>query len=118
MQYVKQEVFARLIMYNFCVAVVAALSPSGLQKEGRDFGSQQDASEDSQNSSGGPVKKVGIEFTKAVTACRMIIVNRSTEFIRDAINTIRAHTYESKADRSYPRNVKPKSFKPFNHKPS
>lgn len=118
MQYVKQEVFARLIMYNFCAAVVAALSPSGLQKESRDFGSQKDASEDSQNSSGGPVRKIGIEFTKAVTACRMIIVNRSTEFIRDAINTIRAHTYESKADRSYPRNVKPKSFKPFNHKPS
>lgn len=115
MQYVQQEVFARLIMYNFCAAVVASLSPSSLsEKDTADPEKQEHVTENNKEE---PSKTVGIAFTQAVTVCRKLLVNHGTVFIQNAIKTIRAHTYESKAGRSYTRNVKPNSFKPFNHKP-
>lgn len=115
MQYVQQEVFARLIMYNFCAAVVASLSPSTLsEKDTADPEKQEHVTENNKEE---PSKTVGIAFTQAVTVCRKLLVSQGTVFIQNAIKTIRAHTYESKAGRSYTRNVKPNSFKPFNHKP-
>ena len=115
MQYVQQEVFARLIMHNFCAAVVSSLSPSKLSEEDTADPEKQEYVTESNKEE--PSKTVGIAFTQAVTVCRKLLVNQGTVFIQNAINTIRAHTYESKAGRSYTRNVKPKSFKPFNHKP-
>ena len=116
MQYVKQEVFARLIMYNFCAAVVTALSPHEPEKANCITGTGNTDSELEEEKKES-VKKVGIAFSQAVTVCRKLLVNNGTVFIRNAIEAIRAHTYESKAGRSYTRNVKPKSYKPFNHKP-
>ena len=103
-------------MHNFCAAVVASLSPPELSETDTADPKKQDQATESEKEEE-PSKTVGIAFTKAVTVCRKLLINQGTVFIQNAINTIRAHTFESKAGRSYTRNVKPKSFKPFNHKP-
>lgn len=126
MQYIHQEVFARLIQYNFCAAIIAAITPFVPPIEENDCtcceskdSSVDDVDREGNAPDGGdlPQKKTGIAFTKAVTVCRKLFIAQPKDFIRDAVNTIRAHTYETKAGRSFVRNVKPKSNKPFSYKP-
>ena len=114
MQYIKQELFARLIMYNFCSAIVDAVKPDT-------FGSATDdvpLPESDGANKPEPKEKRGIAFSQAVTVCRKLLVKCTVSFVKDAIETIRAHIYISKTGRSYKRDVKPKSCVPFCYKPS
>jgi hypothetical protein len=115
MQYIKQEVFARLILHNFCSAVISTISPRE-QNKTEDVPTEDvsSVSEDKNDCE----KKRGIAFTNAVTVCRELLDNNKAAFIKRAIQTIRAHTYEYKVNRTYTRNVKPKSNKPFGYKAS
>ncbi len=115
MQYIKQEVFARLILHNFCSAVISTISHRE-QNKTEDVPTEDvsSVSEDKNDCE----KKRGIAFTNAVTVCRELLDNNKAAFIKRAIQTIRPHTYEYKVNRTYTRNVKPKSNKPFGYKAS
>ena len=114
MKYIKQEVFARLIVYNFTAAIINAIRPRNLDKtpESEDTQAQEHTAPKPQ------VKKRGVAFSQAVTVCRKLVQACTVAFVRNAITTIKAHVYVSKTGRSYPRKIKPQSYTPFCHKAS
>ena len=108
-EYIMQELYARLILFNFCAFTVKAIDTPDLTHP-------VDAPEN--KSAEKSAKKKGIAFSQAVTVCRKLLVKKSLAFIKDAIKTIKAHTFSIKKDRTFKRSVKPQSSKPFVHKPS
>lgn len=106
LEYILQELYARLILFNFCAFIVKALGMSLHSRAGA-TACQTTAEE-----------KTGIAFSQAVTVCRMLMSRHSYAFIKNAIDTIRAHVFISQDGRSNARKVKPQSNKPFTHRPS
>lgn len=113
MEYLKQELFARLIAFNFCAFIVHALQPENVTPNANDKDGDANAPDrDAQKQC-----RLGIAFSQAVTVCRKLLTSRPISFIRNAIATIKAHVFAIRPDRSYPRKVKPKSCIPFGYKP-
>lgn len=108
-EYIMQELYARLVLFNFCAFTVKAIDDSAstpFMDSDKDEGSRK------------AEKRKGTAFSQAVTVCRKLLVNKSLKFIKQAIETIKAHTFSVKSDRAFKRKVKPQSSKPFVHKPS
>ena len=107
MEYIMQELYARLTTYNFTAFIVKSLAPED----------DKDPLENSDNSDV-DTNSIGIAFSQAVTACRQLLVKKTLAFIRNAIEIIKGHTFVKRFNREYERKVKPQSNKPFCYKTS
>lgn len=110
MQYIRQELYARLTMYNFTAATVKTLEPPKAS-EGK-YVSGQESSENAD------VKEMCIAFSQAVTVCRKLLEAHTLSYIKKAIEIIKGHTFAKKPGRAYARKVKPQSYRPFCYKTS
>ena len=107
MEYIMQELYARLTTYNFTAFIAKSLAPSD----------EQDPLESNDHAEG-DVKSVSIAFSQAVTVCRQLLVKQTLVFIKNAITIIKGHTFAKRFDREYERKVKPQSNRPFCYKTS
>ena len=107
MEYIMQELYARLTTYNFTAFIAKLLEPSD----------DQDPLESSDNSEG-DLESVSIAFSQAVTVCRQLLVKQTLSFIRNAIEIIKGHTFVKRFGREYERKVKPQSNRSFCYKTS
>ena len=111
MEYILQELYARLTMYNFTAFIVKALETD---EHPDSKGGERDAPDGQSDES----EKVSIAFSQAVTVCRKLLTQRSLDYIRNAIEIIKGHTFTQKPGRAYKRKVKPQSNRPFCYKAS
>ena len=107
MEYIMQELYARLTTYNFTAFISKALAPNDKQDPLENSGDTESEK-----------KSVSIAFSQAVTVCRQLLVKQTLSFIRNAIETIKGHTFAKRFDREYERKVKPQSNRPFCYKTS
>lgn len=108
MEYVMQELYARLTMYNYTAFIVKAL----------DSNKHHDQTNECEIITEEDVEKRCIAFSQAVTACRKLLIERSLSYIKNVIKIIKGHTFAKKPDRAFERKVKPQSNRPFCYKTS
>lgn len=111
MEFVMQELYARLIYHNFCAAIIHVLSPKQISIDGKTDASKTD-------DAASCTRKIRIAFSQAVTECRKLIFNCTRHLIEEVINTVRKHVQRSRAGQSAERTVKPQSNRPFGYKGS
>jgi hypothetical protein len=110
MEYILQELYARLTMYNFTASIVKTLEPL---TSDYDSTNEDHASNDEEET-----KEVSIAFSQAVTVCRKLLIKRTLDYIRNAIEIIKGHTFIKKTGQAFERKVKPQSYRPFCYKTS
>ena len=114
MQYILQDLYIRLILHNFCQAMVDVVSQRVQADDRRPLGGTQNER--------APIKApkswVKIAFSKAVTICRKLLEDFTESAIASALSAIMAHTFVAKPDRSFARKVKPQSNRQFGYRAS
>ena len=109
MEYIMQELYARLTTYNFTAAIVKTLTP---------YDNDDLLDDTSEEDSAQKEKSVEIAFSQALTACRKLLVKQSLSFIKNTIKIIKGHTFAKRFGREFARKVKPQSNRPFGYKTS
>ena len=110
MEYILQELYARLTLYNFTASIVKTLEP--LTPDYDNTNEDHDSNDEEE------AKEVNIAFSQAVTGCRKLLIKRTLDYIRNAIEIIKGHTFIKKTGQAFERKVKPQSYRPFCYKTS
>ena len=121
MKYIEQELFVKLTLFNFISFVMDAVRQEQEELYGDFYSSSQDEIQDDRieiDNDEEKVYRVDLSFSQAMTTCRRLLKKDWLQKLEDVIKTIRAHIYKIKLNRTFARNVKPQSWKPFNHRPS